>query len=213
MEFFSRWGNQHMGLFTPADSPKHVGLYQKFGFWPCFLTAIMAKTVTSPGSGGQWSRYSEIPEGEKVQCMEACREVTGSLYQGLDLSGEINSVMAQELGDTLLLWDGSKLSGFAVCHWGSGTEAGSGACYVKFGAVRSGSNAGAAFEKLLDSCESLAKAQGIQRLIAGVNTARHDTYRKMLSRGFRTFIQGVSMHQPNGPGYDRADVYAIDDWR
>jgi hypothetical protein len=26
-----------------APSPKHLGLYQRFGFWPRFLTAIMAK--------------------------------------------------------------------------------------------------------------------------------------------------------------------------
>ncbi len=213
MEFFSQWGNQHVGLFSPADSPKHLELYQKFGFWPRFLTAIMAKPVKSLGSKGQWSRYSEVLEGEKPRCLEACREVAGSLFKGLDLSGEISSVATQELGDTLLLWEGSRLLGFAVCHWGSGTEAGSGVCYVKFGAVRSGDNAKVAFERLLDACEALAKAQGVERLVAGVNTGCHDAYGKMLSRGFRIFIQGVSMHRPNGPCYNQADVFAIGDWR
>ena len=28
-------------------SPKHLGLYQKFGFWPRFLTAIMAKQLVA----------------------------------------------------------------------------------------------------------------------------------------------------------------------
>ena len=40
-----RWGTAHAGLFTFAHSQKHVGLYQKFGFWPRFLTAIMSKPV------------------------------------------------------------------------------------------------------------------------------------------------------------------------
>jgi hypothetical protein len=35
----------------------------------------------------------------------------------------------------------------------------------------------------------------------------------MLKRGFRTTIQGVAMQRPNEPGYNRADVYLIDDWR
>ncbi len=37
-------GTQHAGLFTFAHSQKHVGLYQRFGFWPRFLTALMSKT-------------------------------------------------------------------------------------------------------------------------------------------------------------------------
>lgn len=213
METLVQWDNKHMGLFTIAESPKHLGLYQKFGFWPRFLTAIMAKPVTSARSGGQWSRYSEVPETERPKCTAACREVASSLYEGLDLSGEVRSVAAQGLGDTLLLWEGSRLAGFAVCHWGPATEAGSGVCYVKFGAVRSSAGAGEAFERLLEACEALAQAQGMPRLVAGVNTARHGAYRKMLSRGFRTVVQGVAMHRPNEAGYHRPDVYAIDDWR
>lgn len=120
---------------------------------------------------------------------------------------------AQRLGDSLLLWDGSRLSGFAICHWGPATEAGSGVCYVKFRAVRSGADAGEAFERLLHACEALAKAQGVPRLEAGVNTARRDTYQRMFAFGFRTFIQGVAMQRPDEPSYNRAETYAIDDWR
>jgi len=35
----------------------------------------------------------------------------------------------------------------------------------------------------------------------------------MLERGFRTDIQGVTMHRPNEPGYSRVGVYVLDDWR
>ena len=49
LDLFSRWGTTHAGLFTFAQSQKHVGLYQRFGFWPRFLTAIMSKPVRQPG--------------------------------------------------------------------------------------------------------------------------------------------------------------------
>jgi GNAT superfamily N-acetyltransferase len=39
---FADWGIAHAGLFTFAQSAKHVHLYRKFGFHPRFLTAIMA---------------------------------------------------------------------------------------------------------------------------------------------------------------------------
>ncbi|MGA3042437.1 MAG: GNAT family N-acetyltransferase, partial [Bryobacteraceae bacterium] len=43
MKIFDRWGLRHSGLFTFAQSAKHVGLYQKFGYWPRYLTVIMTR--------------------------------------------------------------------------------------------------------------------------------------------------------------------------
>jgi len=45
MQIFEKWRTKHAGLFTFAHSAKHIGLYQKFGFWPRFLTAIMSVDV------------------------------------------------------------------------------------------------------------------------------------------------------------------------
>lgn len=213
MELFSKWGIKHAGLFTIAQSAKHIDLYQKFGFWPRFLTAIMSKSVTQKGRVSQWSRYSEVPENERGGSLSACRELTDAIYEGLDLEREIRAVRAQGLGDTVLLWDDARPIGFAVCHCGPGSEAGSGVCYIKFGAVRPGPTAGQVFDRLLDACEALATAQGMSRLVAGVNTARHEAYRKMIGRGFRTDLQGVLMQRPNEPGYNRPNVHVIDDWR
>jgi len=46
-----------------------------------------------------------------------------------------------------------------------------------------------------------------------MNIARHEAYRVMLGRGFRTDFQGVAMHRDNEPGYNQPGVYLIDDWR
>ena len=102
----------------------------------------------------------------------------------------------------------------AVCHCGAGTEAGGGACYIKFGAVLPGDNTHLFKDKpsLLHACESFAREQQICRLI-GVNTARHDAYQMMMSLGFRTEDQGVVMDNPNKFCYNKPDIYLIDDWR
>ena len=102
---------------------------------------------------------------------------------------------------------------FAACHTGAGTEAGTGAMFVKFEAVRPGVDAPTLFEQLLDACETLAAEAGAKEIIAGVNTARHETYRRMIDRGFRTFLEGVAMLRPNEPGYNRPDCFVIDDLR
>ncbi len=213
IESFKTWGTRHAGLFTFADSEKHIGLYQRFGFWPRFLTALMAKPVSATSRGAPLSRYSQLPASERNACLDACREITSALYDGLNLQAEIEAVANHKLGDTVLLWDGSALCGFAVCHSGPGTEGGSDSCYVKFAGVRPGIGADAGFERLLEACEAYAAFRGVQTLVAGVNMGRHEAYRSMLAQGFRTQMQGVAMHKPNEPGYSRLGVYAIDDWR
>ena len=213
MDLFERWGTRHAGLFTFPQSPKHLGLYQAFGFWPRFLTPVLSKAVGGARGAAGWSPYGELPDREREAAVGACRELTGAIYDGLDLSSEIRAVQAQGLGETVLLDGGGRLDGFAVCHCGPGTEAGSGTCFVKFGAARPGQGTGDAFERLLDACEALAAARGLSRLVAGVNTARRDAYRRMLARGFRADLVGVAMERPDEPGYNRPDVYVMDDWR
>lgn len=213
MDIFAEWGTKLAGLFTFAQSTKHVHLYQKFGFWPQFLVALMTKPVDQNLTASSWSRFSEIPEQERAGCLKACAELTGSIYEGLNVEREIRAVADQKLGDTVLVWDDSRLAGFAVCHCGAGTEAGSGACYIKFGAALPGLAAERNFNRLLEACEAFAALQNLEKLDAGVNTARVAAYRQMLARGFRSFIQGVAMQRSNDQGFNRPDVYVMDDWR
>ena len=213
MNCFARWGTKHAGLFTFAHSQKHVGLYQKFGFWPRFLTAIMSKPVERTARRSQWSLFSEVSESQREASLSTYRELTDAVYEGLNVGGEIRAVASQNLGDTVLLWDDARLAGLAVCHCGPGSEAGSGTCYLKFGAVRPSPTAAQDFDCLLDGCEEMAAGKGLSRLVAGVNTARHEAYSRMLERDFHTDFQGVAMQRPSEPGYNRADIYLIDDWR
>jgi len=112
MECFATWGIQHAGLFPFAHSPKHLGLYQKYGFWPCFLTAIMSKPVPRGESSAPWATYGELPEHGQEDCLSACRELTDMIYAGLDMEREIRAVHTQGLGETVLLWEDQGLVGF-----------------------------------------------------------------------------------------------------
>jgi GNAT superfamily N-acetyltransferase len=213
MDIFAQWRTKLAGLYTFAQSAKHVHLYQKFGFWPQFLTALMTKPVDQTLTAAPWSGFSEVAEQGRADCLKACAELTGAIYEGLNVEPEIRAVAEQKLGETVMIWDGSRLAGFAVCHCGAGSEAGSGALYVKFGAARPGLAAEQNFNRLLEACEAFAASLGLEKLVAGVNTARGAAYRRMLARGFRSFTQGVTMLRSEDQGYNRNDVYVIDDWR
>ncbi|WP_167534742.1 GNAT family N-acetyltransferase [Streptomyces tendae] len=214
MDRFDAWGNSHLGLFTFSHSAKHLELYRRYGFWPRFLTAIMKKQVTTSATVPGRALYGELPAAERPAALNLCHSLTEAVYKGLNLEREIVTALAQGVGDTILLHGaGSELDGLAVCHCGAGSEAGADVCYVKFGAVRPGPEAANRFERLLDACEQLAAERGLGELDAGTNLGRPDTYRRMIDRGLRTRLQGVTMHRPNEPGYSHPDAYVIDDWR
>jgi GNAT superfamily N-acetyltransferase len=209
---FDAWGTRHAGLFTFAASAAHVGLYQRFGFWPRFLTAIMSRPVARPAAPA-WTRMSGIAGPARAAAVAAVREVTDAVYPGLDVTREIESVLGQGLGDIVLIDDAAGVAGVAVCHIGAGTEAGSGNCYIKFGAVRPGPHAARHFSLLLDACHGLAADRGAAALAAGANAGRDQAWKALAEHGFRTGVQGVAMHRPNDPGYSRSGTYLIDDWR
>jgi GNAT superfamily N-acetyltransferase len=213
MKVYDGWGLRHTGLFTFAQSAKHVGLYQSFGYWPRYLTAIMNFT---PQAEAQRTPapvlLSTLKKSQREQAIQACAKLTDKIDRGLDLTDEIRAALAQHTGDVVLTYTRSTLDAFAVCLHGPGSEGGEKICYVKFGAARGGAGAGERFDRLLDACEAFASSRRAA-IEAGVNAAREDAYRRMRSRGYQVAIQGVAMQRPHADGFNRPDAYVIDDWR
>ena len=205
-------GARHTGLFTFPQSAKHLGLYDKFGFRPRFLTPVMVRPVGGTSDIG-FGCYTTLAAGDRVGALDACRELTDAVYDGLDVTREIRAVEEQGLGEVILLDDDHGLAAMAVCHLGPGTEAGTGGCYVKFGAARPGAGADRRFAALLDACEALAAGRGAGHVELGVNTARHDAFSAVTGRGYRAVMVGVTMHRGADHGCSRPDVWLIDDWR
>jgi GNAT superfamily N-acetyltransferase len=206
-----RWGSRRTGLLTFPHSTKHVALYQKFGFWPQYLTALM---VYEPAlhCGGAIALLSERTGAERDKAVKKCSALAKQVANGLDPAEEIRSVLKQKVGEVLLVETRGLLDGFAICLSGAGTEGGTGLCYVKLGAVRSGAGAEGRFSRLLDSCEAFAAGRGA-KIEAGMNLARVGAYKAMRARGYQVKAQGVAMQRPNKEGHNRADCWIIDDWR
>jgi predicted N-acetyltransferase YhbS len=213
LEAFEAWGLRQAGLFTFADSPGHLGLYQKHGFWPGSLTVVAAKATDAMRKSSYGLVSHEGVDGPADVSPEI-RELTDRVFPGLDLAREVVAVATQRVGDTVLVRREGALDAMAVCHRGAGTEAGSDTCYVKFAAVRPGAGAAARFERLLDACEAYAAESGLGRVVAGVDTGRLDAYRRLLARGFRAQQVGVAMWlRPEEARFDREADHVIADLR
>jgi hypothetical protein len=157
-------------------------------------------------------RMSELSKKDRERAIKECADLSADLEKGLDLSEEMRSLVTHRTGEVLLTYSKGKLDGFAICMHGAGSEGGEKVCYVKFAAARSGKNAGARFDRLLDACDAFAVSRGAP-LEAGVNTACEDAVRRMQKHGYRTKVHGVAMTRPHDGGYHRADSYVINDWR
>ena len=136
MAIFDRWNLIHTGLFTFAHSAKHVGLYQKFGYWPQYLTAILTRIPAANGS--PHTRHTASPallsacaKQEREMVIVACARLTHKIKKGLDLQGEIRAVLAQRTGEVVLVYTRGILDAFAICLNGVGSEGGEKTCYVK----------------------------------------------------------------------------------
>ena len=209
------WKLRHSGLFTFAHSAKHVGLYNKFGYWPGHLTALMRYapgTVARAANVSAPVLLSALNKSAREVAIRVCAALTNRIEKGLDLSDEIRAALVQGVGEVVIINSRSKLEGFAICMTGPGSEGGAKTCYVKFGVVRGGNGANARFNRLLNAIDEFAISRGAD-VEAGVNLARRDAYTQMRAHGYKATTQGVAMHRPHGDGFNRADVYAIDDWR
>jgi GNAT superfamily N-acetyltransferase len=209
---FADWGVRYAGLYTFAQSAKHVNLYAKYGFWPGPLMAVMEKRPSQAAPAGA-ARLSDLTRSGRDEVLAACRRLTDAVCAGLDLATEIAAVERHGFGDTVMVPDGSDVAGFAVCHVGAGSEAGSGVCYVKFGAVAPGPRAAADLERLLAACEGFAQARDCGSVAAGVSMGRARAYQTMRASGFRTMLQGVTMHRPSTPPFHDENAFVLDDWR
>jgi GNAT superfamily N-acetyltransferase len=200
MDLFAARGTRHAGLFTFSYSTKHVSLYQRYGFWPRMLTALMTKPVAPDPAAA-----AESPAVD----LRAIGKLTDAVYPGLDLTREVESVQDQGLGAVVAVGE----EAVAICHVGPGSEAGSGHCYVKFGAARPGPDADRQFRLLLAACERVAASNGAATLVAGVSAGCDRAWAAMRESGFRPTMLGVAMHKPNDSGYHTSENYVIDDWR
>jgi hypothetical protein len=190
-----------------------VGLYQKFGYWPGSLTALMKRAPAPPA----WALVenakvpvlmSSLGKKEQEQAIAACAKLTNTLERGLDLGDEIRAVVAQRIGEVVLIEGRRALDAFAVCMHGAGSEGGEKTCYVKFATARSGEP----FARLLDAIDALALAQGSE-VEAGVCLACKNAFARMHTHGYRAVTMGVAMQKPTGDGFNRAAAYVLNDWR
>ena len=106
---------------------------------------------------------SSAPE----EAVAECARLASRTFPHLDLTGPIRATASQGLGDTVLVRREGMLAGFAVCHTGPGSEAGSGVLGVNFAVAEPG-----ALEELVAAAEAYAALRGTAVVELSANLGR-----------------------------------------
>jgi ribosomal protein S18 acetylase RimI-like enzyme len=221
-EFFDENKASLQGVATYPYSPKHLMLYQKFGYKPKGLVAITAKHLdrreivhaTKPAKPGLTiRRYSSLEEVKKKPAMLKFRRIANGVWRGMDVSKEVEIVDGLALGDTVLLDKGRELIGFAIVHMPPNSEAPHGAAYVKFLAIDPRHRKPEHLHALLSAVEDMAVAAQLSQVVAPVYAYYWTAYQALLERGYRVDFTMVRMKRGKQEDYETGSDLVLDDWR
>ena len=211
----SMTGAPHAGLFHLRAERQHARLYGKFGFHPRFLTAIMTSRHNRTVRARQWRgiqiwlRISARRSGSRDP------RVDRTAHDGPDLQAEIRTYCSASSATRYccgMATAGSRALRFAI----AGPRARPARACVSSNSAPCGRDWAqrAVSPRCSTPCAALAVSNRHDdpsgRRQYG---ARGSLPRDARRRGFRTQIQGVTMHRPNEPGHSRPGLFVLDDWR
>ena len=221
-EFFDENKATLQGLATYPYSPKHLMLYQKFGYRPKGLVVVTSKQLDrreivhatrAAKPGLTVRRYSGLEEVRKKQVMQKIRRITNSFWRGMDLGKEIEIVDGLTLGDTLLLEKGREVIGFAICHLPPNSEAPQGSAYVKFLAIDTRHRKPEHQHAMLAAVEELASSGQLQRVVVPAYTYYWTAYQTLIERGYHVDFTMVRMKRGKQEDCEDPSDLVLDDWR
>ncbi|HVH47501.1 MAG TPA: hypothetical protein VM925_34435 [Labilithrix sp.] len=165
-------------LVTFPHSVLHFGTNQGLGAEPLFPAPAMKKDLSKraaePKRSTRVERYSRFSEANQQQALRAVGAICGKIFERFDVSVEVTHVFDRKLGDSLFAYNGEKIVGFAICHYGPGSEAFvDDELSIKTAFVDTDApNAAGVFEALLESAEDIAASEKLARVHTMVSGGR-----------------------------------------
>ncbi len=184
-----------IGLETMSDSPYNLELYLKHAFrviQPSFYLSFRLDRSDTPET--ELARWSEAGAGAQVRWLDDLRAAAGRIYPGLDYAKEITSLARHDLGETLVLLDGSRAVGFSAVGLTASREGWGGElARVLALALDPVHTSPVTLGELLQGSEALGRAHGKAELVLAAN-GRHDwALECLLKRGYRVARSMVRM--------------------
>ena len=114
IEWLKAQGATVIGLETMPRTMDNIGFYSRLGFVPGRLTVTV--TLDAAYADAPAKLLSRLSPRARDEALGACRALLQRSLPGYDYTREMNLTQELALGDTVLLYDGDELLGFALAH-------------------------------------------------------------------------------------------------
>ena len=113
-QWLAKAGCATIGLETMPRTMDNIGFYSSLGFAPGKLTVTV--TIDAAPAARAPLLLGKLHQGDRDDAIAECRALTEQLLPGHDYSRELRLTEELGLGVTLLLREGERIAGFALCH-------------------------------------------------------------------------------------------------
>lgn len=207
--FQSLEGIDTIMLCTMPDSPYNIGFYSKLGFTPLKLTIQMTREINHfnipmlPSSNltAEIINISDTVEYESFS--SGVKQLSNTLYQGLDLSPQLKIIREHNYGYIVALKEDYTLKGFAVCYTKAIRETQLDYVDIKLMCISEVDDYHHALDMLLWKCADNAKSMNFKKILLSCNTEDADTYLYLINdHGFEAIGSFLNMV------YGKVDIQA-----
>ena len=185
IEMLREMGATVIGLETMPRTMDNIGFYSSLGMTPGFLTlTVTVDGVFGASMGGRLHtmRLGSLVGEELEQAIQLCRSLATSILDGYDFTRELRLTEDLALGDTIMLFDGSELIAFAVCHSVPLVE---GRIREELRVLKLVARSEDDFEVLVTALSDHARRSGTRRVAIRLQGQYSGPYRRLMRRGAR----------------------------
>lgn len=167
-----------IGLETMPRTMDNIGFYSRLGFLPGRLTITMTLDAQQSIDGARL--FGRLSTRARDDALTECRDLVQRLIPGYDYSREITLTSDLSVGDTVLLYDGDRLVGFALAHTAPLVE---GRAREELRVLKLALDDESRLEDLLRAVSDLARRSGTRRVSLRVQGEFGSAYRRVVALG------------------------------
>jgi GNAT superfamily N-acetyltransferase len=180
LDLLKRSGCAVIGLETMPRTMDNIGFYSGLGFVPARLTVTLTvDAVTSPRAP---RLLSSLRAAARESAVRECASLVHEMLPGFDYTREIELTHELALGDTLLMYDGDTLAGFALCHSAPLVE---GRSREELRVLKAVVREEPAFDLMLVQLADLARRSATARVAIRLQGDYSSLYRRLVELGAR----------------------------
>ena len=178
LDWLKRNGATVIGLETMPRTMDNIGFYSRLGFLPGRLT--LTTTLEASFDDTPSRLIGRLGSQDKADMLAECRRLLRSLAPGYDYTREISLTDDLSLGDTVLLFSGTRLAGFALAHTTPLVE---GRAREELRVLKLALDDEARFPDLIRAIGDFARRSGTRRVGYRMQGEYVSTYQRLIALG------------------------------